>query len=90
MGSITIRQIDDEFKDRLRRRAAANGRSVESEVRRILAAELDRDDPLNYPIGTAPRPGESFVDHLIRITRPGYDIELPERQIDDREPIDFE
>lgn len=76
MGSMTIRQIDDEFKDRLRRRAAANGRSVEGEVRHMLAAQLDRDDPDNYPVGTAPRPGEHFVDHLIRITRPGLDLDL--------------
>ena len=89
MGSMTIRQIDDAFKDRLRQRAAANGRSVESEVRHMLTSQLDRDDPRNYPAGTAPRPGESFVHHLIRITRPGVDIELPDRQIDDREPIDF-
>jgi len=89
MGSMTIRQIDDDFKDRLRKRAAENGRSVEGEVRHILSRELDRDDPRNYPVGTAPRPGENFVDHLIRITRPGYDLELPERMIDDRPPIDF-
>jgi antitoxin FitA len=87
---MTIRQIDDDLKDRLRRRAAANGRSVEGEVRHILSRELDRDDPRNYPVGMAPRPGESFVDHLIRISRPGFDLELPEREIDDRPPIDFE
>ncbi|HKX77096.1 MAG TPA: hypothetical protein VJM34_01085 [Novosphingobium sp.] len=89
MGSMTIRQIDDQFKDRLRRRAAANGRSVEGEVRHMLATQLERDDPANYPAGTAPRPGESFVHHLIRITRPGFDLELPERQVDERDPIDF-
>lgn len=89
MGSMTIRQIDDEFKDRLRRRAAENGRSVEGEVRHILTTELDRDDPRSYPVGTAPRPGESFVNHLIRITRPGFDLELPKRTIDQREPVDF-
>jgi len=86
---MTIRQIDDDMKDRLRRRAAENGRSVEGEVRHILAGVLDRDDPRNYPIGTAPRPGESFVDHLIRITRPGFDFDLPERQVDDRPPVEF-
>jgi len=89
MGSMTIRQIDDEFKDRLRRRAVENGRSVEGEVRHILSRALDRDDPKNYPIGTAPRPGEKFVEHLIRITRPGVDFDLPERLVDDRPPIDF-
>ena len=89
MGSMTIRQIDEDMKERLRRRAVENGRSVEGEVRHILSTTLDRDDPRNYPIGTAPRPGESFVDHLIRISRPGFDLELPERTSEDREPIDF-
>ena len=89
MGSMTIRQVDDEMKEQLRRRAAENGRSVEGEVRHILSRTLERDDPRNYPIGTAPRPGENFVDHIIRISRPGFDLELPERVIEDREPIDF-
>lgn len=89
MGSMTIRQVDVGLKDWLRQRAAANGRSVESEVRHILSRERGRDDPGNYPAGTAPRPGENFVDHLIRITRPGIDLELPERQVDPRPPIDF-
>ena len=89
MGSMTIRQIDDTMKEWLRKRAAEHGRSVEGEVRQILARELERDDPKNYPVGTAPRPGESFVDHLIRISRPGFDLELPVRQIDERPPVDF-
>lgn len=89
MGSMTIRQIDDETKAWLRGRASASGRSVEGEVRHMLATTRDRDDPDNYPAALAPRPGENFVDHLIRITRPGVDFELPERQVDDREPIDF-
>ncbi len=36
MGSITIRNLDDEIKQRLRVRAAAHGRSMEGEVRDIL------------------------------------------------------
>jgi len=42
MASITIRQLDDRLKQRLRLRAAKNGRSMEDEVRTILrdAAEL--------------------------------------------------
>ena len=36
MASITIRNLDDEVKARLRVRAASNGRSVEEEVRLIL------------------------------------------------------
>ena len=36
MASITIRNLDDDLKRRLRLRAAENGRSMEEEVREIL------------------------------------------------------
>ena len=36
MASITIRQLDDNLKHRLRLRAARNGRSMEEEARIIL------------------------------------------------------
>jgi len=36
MASITIRQLDDDLKQRLRLRAARNGRSMEEEARIIL------------------------------------------------------
>src|SRR5258708_40322356 len=36
MASITIRGLDDELKQRLRLRAARNGRSMEDEARTIL------------------------------------------------------
>jgi plasmid stability protein len=36
MGSLTIRNIDDAVKRRLRVRAAEHGRSMEEEVREIL------------------------------------------------------
>jgi len=43
MASITIRQLDEGLKRRLRLRAARNGRSMEDEARTILrnAAALD-------------------------------------------------
>jgi plasmid stability protein len=37
MASITIRNLDDEVKHRLRKQAAENGRSLEAEVREILS-----------------------------------------------------
>ena len=45
MASITIRQLDDKLKQRLRLRAARNGRSMEDEVRTILrqAAALESE-----------------------------------------------
>src|SRR6476659_6948950 len=38
MASITIRQLDEDWKHRLRLRAARNGRSMEEEARIILGA----------------------------------------------------
>jgi antitoxin FitA len=41
MASITIRNIDDETKARLSSRAVQNGRSMEEEVRVILAKAVN-------------------------------------------------
>src|SRR5260370_5715473 len=48
MASITIRQLDETLKRRLRLRAARNGRSMEDEARTILrhAASLDEGTEL--------------------------------------------
>jgi len=43
MASITIRNIDDDLKARLRVRAAHRRRSMEEEVRHILRTALSRD-----------------------------------------------
>lgn len=37
MAALSIRDLDDGVKQRLRERAASNGRSMEAEVRAILA-----------------------------------------------------
>ena len=42
MASITIRNLDDETKDRLRVRAAQRRRSMEEEARHILREALAR------------------------------------------------
>lgn len=41
MGQMLIRDIDDTLKQRLRERAAANGRSMNAEVCQILSTTLD-------------------------------------------------
>ena len=43
MASITIRNLDDGVKTRLRMRAAGHGRSMEEEVRLILRAAVERE-----------------------------------------------
>ena len=45
MASITIRNLDDEVKQRVRVQAAEDGHSMEDEARRILRAALvDRSE----------------------------------------------
>ena len=44
MASITIRNLDDGVKRKLRVRAATNGRSMEEEARTILRAAVDQED----------------------------------------------
>jgi plasmid stability protein len=43
MASITIRNLDDSLKARLRIRAAVHGRSMEEEARDILRSSLARE-----------------------------------------------
>ena len=52
MASITVRNIDDGLKRRLRIRAAENGRSMEQEARNILKAALYEEAPTTS-LGTA-------------------------------------
>ncbi len=42
MSSITVRNLDDAIKHKLRMRAAANGRSMEDEVRMILRTVVEQ------------------------------------------------
>jgi plasmid stability protein len=44
MATITIRNLDDEVQRRLKRRAAANERSMEAEARAILGAAVSEGD----------------------------------------------
>ena len=80
MATITIRNLDDDLKRRLRVRAAANHRSVEEEVRVIL-----RD---------AVKDGRTGPRDLAKFTREcfaslgGVELELPPRG-PMREPPDF-
>ena len=53
MDDLTIGDLDDELNDRLRARAAANGRSVEDEALEILRAELMREGPIALPENVA-------------------------------------
>ena len=42
MGNVTIRNLDDRVIDRLKAKAKANQRSLEGEIRHLLAQHADR------------------------------------------------
>ena len=68
MAALTIRNMSDELKRGLRRRAAANDRSMEEEARVILRDAIE--PPLGGELGTSIR---QEVERL----GGGIDFELP-------------
>jgi len=53
MASITIRDLDDETKERLRQRAAMHQNSMEEEARQILREAMARDDATPVDLASA-------------------------------------
>ncbi len=51
MAVVTIRNIDDAIKERLRLRAAKRGRSMEDEARDILRSALSTELPQTSSLG---------------------------------------
>jgi len=52
MAQIIVRDIEDEVKERLQRRAVANDRSMEAEVRDILRDAVKREAAPEHGLGT--------------------------------------
>lgn len=80
MASMTIRNLDDGLKQKLRVRAAEHGVSMEEEARQILRSAL-----------TAPNESPSNLGSRIRgrfAALGGVDLDLPEREAM-RPPPDF-
>lgn len=74
MATLTIRNLDDALKSRLRLRAAARNRSMEDEVRHILRAALLE------PANSVPALGERIRARFAGLG----DVQLP---VAPREPI---
>lgn len=55
MASITIRNLDESLKSRLRVQAAVHGRSMEDEARDILRSALNREPARHSNLATAIR-----------------------------------
>ena len=52
MGAITIRNVDEVLKKRLRMQAALHGRSMEEEARDILRTALSREPARTENLGS--------------------------------------
>ncbi len=74
MASLTVRNLEEKIKRRLKVRAAQNGRSMEQEVREILRSALDTT--------SEPKTGADLLKRIRAIWEPlgGLELELPPRQ----------
>ena len=72
MASMTIRNLDDSLKKRLRVRAAEHGKSMEEEAREILRSALSQEN--TPPSSLASTIRRRFAD------MGGVDLKIPERE----------
>lgn len=77
MAAVSIRDLDDRVRDRLRLRAAQHGRSMEAEIRAILSAAVSEP-------GQSPGLGVALLSRFGSIG--GVDLELPTRTSAPRSP----
>lgn len=70
MAAISVRNLDEDVKERLRVRAARHGRSMESEVRAILVEAVREPDDTDGLL-------QAMLDRFGEIG--GVELELPPR-----------
>ena len=81
MASLTIRNIDPELKERLRRRAADHGRSMEAELRAIMKSAVEEE----------PAAASNLADAIHRRFAPFGGVELePHPLVTPNAPPSFE
>jgi plasmid stability protein len=71
MAAVSIRDLDDSVREKLRVRAARHGRSMEAEMRAILTAAVREDD------GSAHGLFSALVDRFGELG--GVEFDLPAR-----------
>jgi plasmid stability protein len=81
MGQLLVRQLDDNVKAKLQRRARRHGRSTEEEVREILSNAVRGEDGMRAPLGSR---------LAARFTRIGLDEDIPELRGQPARRADFE
>ena len=68
MATLTIRDVPDKERDRLRKQAASNGRSMEAEARRLILEGLVKSKPRTItgkaPTATKVSKRKSTLDRL--------------------------
>ena len=82
MAQFTVRNIEDDVKQRLKERALSNGTSLEAEVRDILRVASLAD---NKPAG--PGLGTRIASRFAKLGLPGH---LPEFKGQTVRPAEFE
>jgi plasmid stability protein len=80
MAQLVVRNLDEEVKERLRQRAAANGNSMEAEARLILRDALCDESRQEEGLGT----------QIARIFEGvGMNFSIPELRDEDFDPVIF-
>jgi plasmid stability protein len=69
VAQVLVRQLDDDLKEKLQRRARRHGRSTEEEIREILRNAVRSDGSIRIPLGAR---------IAARFRRVGLDEEIPE------------
>ena len=81
MAQLLVRQLDDDVKEKLQRRARRHGHSTEEEVREILRNAVRGEGSARAPLGSR---------IAARFRRIGLDRDIPELRGNPARPADFE
>ena len=79
MAQVIVRNIDEDIKTALKRRARMHGRSMEEEVRQILRRAIHEEPPVSAALGT---------QMAARFAGVGLDQPLPELRGQEVEGMD--
>lgn len=81
MAQLVVRNLDDDVKAKLQKRAQRHGRSTEEEVREILRTAVRLEDAPALPLGSR---------LASRFARIGFDEDIPEWRGQPARPADFD
>jgi len=81
MAQLLVRQLDDDVKEKLQRRARRHGRSTEEEIREILRNAVRSEGNIRTRLGSR---------IAARFRRVGLDEEIPELRGHLAQPAEFD